>query len=146
MPQAATNGIEWLHSAFVFIRCTLGCIVYCINSSYSKYSLLKKASETSIILYNDVSSFRRKRLVFSDNNFQDYEFTRLNTHVKKEMSEELTIILSNNYYWNQLLDSNFGYIFTTDCTDYTDFSSQEATMAGCRTIRMAGAAEAQKSV
>ncbi len=42
--------------------------------------------------------------------------------------------------------SNFGYIFTTDCTDYTDFSSQEATMAGCRTIRMAGAAEAQKSV
>ena len=48
MPQAATNGIEWLHSAFVFIRCTLGCIVYCINSSYSKYSLLKKASEPSI--------------------------------------------------------------------------------------------------
>ena len=52
------------------------------------------------------------------------------------------------------MDSNFGYIFTTDCTDYTDFSSQEATMAGCRTIRMAGcrtirmagAAEAQKSV
>jgi len=29
MPQAATNEIEWLHSAFVFIRCTLGalCIV-----------------------------------------------------------------------------------------------------------------------
>ena len=45
-----------------------------------------------------------------------------------------------------IYDSNFGYIFTTDCTDYTDFSSQEATMAGCRTIRMAGAAEAQKSV
>ena len=44
-----------------------------------------------------------------------------------------------------VLYSNFGYIFTTDCTDYTDFSSQEATMAGCRTIRMAGAAEAQKS-
>ena len=57
-----------------------------------------------MILYNDVSSFRRKRLVFSDNNFQDYEFTRLNTHVKKEMSEELTIILSNNYYWNQFLE------------------------------------------
>ena len=51
MPQAATNGIEWLHSAFVFIRCTLGCIVYCINSSYSKYSLLKKASETSVTLF-----------------------------------------------------------------------------------------------
>ena len=46
----------------------------------------------------------------------------------------------------QYQNSNFGYIFTTDCTDYTDFSSQEATMAGCRTIRMAGAAEAQKSV
>ena len=45
MPQAATNGIEWLHSAFVFIRCTFRCIVHCINSSYSKYSLLKKASE-----------------------------------------------------------------------------------------------------
>ena len=88
----------------------------------------------------------RQAAFFSDNNFQDYEFTRLNTYEKKEMSEELTIILSNNYYWNQLLDSNFGYIFTTDCTDYTDFSSQEATMAGCRTIRMAGAAEAQKSV
>ena len=27
-----------------------------------------------------------------------------------------------------IYDSNFGYIFTTDCTDYTDFSSQEATM------------------
>ena len=48
MPQAATNGIEWLHSAFVFIRCTFRCIVHCINSSYSEYSLLKKASETSI--------------------------------------------------------------------------------------------------
>ena len=49
MPQAATNGIEWLHSAFVFIRCTFRCIVHCINSSYSKYSLLKKASETSVL-------------------------------------------------------------------------------------------------
>ena len=47
MPQAATNGIEWLHSAFVFIRCTLGCIVYCINSSYSKYSLWKNTSGPS---------------------------------------------------------------------------------------------------
>gem|GEM_PF-2884607 len=37
-------------------------------------------------------------------NFQDYEFTRLNTYKKKEMSEELTIILSNNYYWNQFLE------------------------------------------
>ena len=52
MPQAATNEIEWLHSAFVFIRCTFRCIVHCINSKYSKYwlrrakgSLLKKASE-----------------------------------------------------------------------------------------------------
>ena len=26
MPQAATNEIEWLHSAFVFIRCTLGAL------------------------------------------------------------------------------------------------------------------------
>ena len=48
MPQAATNEIEWLHSAFVFLRCTFRCIVHCINSSYSKYSLLKKASETSV--------------------------------------------------------------------------------------------------
>ncbi len=48
MPQAATNGIEWLHSAFVFIRRTFRCIVHCINSSYSKYSLLKKASEPLI--------------------------------------------------------------------------------------------------
>ena len=48
MLQAATNEIEWLHSAFVFIRCTFRCIVHCINSSYSKYSLLKKASETSM--------------------------------------------------------------------------------------------------
>ena len=39
-----------------------------------------------------------------DDNFQDYEFTRLNTYEKKEMSEELTIILSNNYYWNQFLE------------------------------------------
>ena len=29
MPQAATNEIEWLHSAFVFIRCTFRCIVHC---------------------------------------------------------------------------------------------------------------------
>ena len=45
----------------------------------------------------------RQAAFFSDNNFQDYEFTRLNTYKKKEMSEELTIILSNNYYWNQPL-------------------------------------------
>ena len=45
----------------------------------------------------------RQAAFFSDNNFQDYEFTRLNTYEKKEMSEELTIILSNNYYWNQFL-------------------------------------------
>ena len=45
----------------------------------------------------------RQAAFFSDNNFQDYEFTRLNTYEKKEMSEELTIILSNNYYWNQPL-------------------------------------------
>jgi len=38
------------------------------------------------------------------NNFQDYEFTRLNTYEKKEKSEELTLILSNNYYCNQLLE------------------------------------------
>ena len=43
----------------------------------------------------------RQAAFFSDNNYQDYEFTRLNTYEKKEMSEELTIILSNNYYWNQ---------------------------------------------
>ena len=61
MAQAATNGIEWLHSAFVFIRCTFRCIVHCINSSYSKYwlrrakgSLLKKASETSVIYLAEV--------------------------------------------------------------------------------------------
>ena len=48
MPQAATNEIEWLHSAFVFIRCTFRCIVHCINS---KYSLLKKASETSVLSF-----------------------------------------------------------------------------------------------
>ncbi|MBQ8710320.1 MAG: hypothetical protein IJ550_07075 [Bacteroidaceae bacterium] len=46
----------------------------------------------------------RQAAFFSDNNFQDYEFTRLNTYKKKEMSEELTIILSNNYYWNQFLE------------------------------------------
>ena len=45
----------------------------------------------------------RQAAFFPDNNFQDYEFTRLNTYKKKEMSEELTIILSNNYYWNQPL-------------------------------------------
>ena len=46
----------------------------------------------------------RQAAFFSDNNYQDYEFTRLNTYKKKEMSEELTIILSNNYYWNQFLE------------------------------------------
>ena len=38
----------------------------------------------------------RQAAFFSDNNFQNYEFTRLNTYEKKEMSEELTIILSYN--------------------------------------------------
>ena len=64
MPQAATNGIEWLHSAFVFIRCTLGCIVYCINSSYSKYSLWKNTSEplarrSQFFMNLIICSFRR---------------------------------------------------------------------------------------
>ena len=54
-------------------------------------------------LHRYVSSLRRKRLVFSDNNFQDYEFTRLNTYKKKEMSEELPKIGSNNNYWIKLL-------------------------------------------
>ena len=65
MPQAATNGIEWLHSAFVFIRCTFRCIVHCINSSYSKYSLLKKASsETSIyLLFGSVFPQRIERII-----------------------------------------------------------------------------------
>ena len=64
MPQAATNEIEWLHSAFVFIRCTLGCIVYCINSSYSKYSLWKNTSEplarrSQFFMNLIICSFRR---------------------------------------------------------------------------------------
>ncbi len=58
----------------------------------------------------------------------------------------LATFIFHSLIFSFLYHSNFGYIFTTDCTDYTDFSSQEATMAGCRTIRMAGAAEAQKSV
>ena len=38
----------------------------------------------------------RQAAFFSDNNFQDYEFTRLNTYKKKEMSEEFPKIGSNN--------------------------------------------------
>ena len=58
----------------------------------------------------------RQAAFFSDNNYQDYEFTRLNTYEKKEMSEELTIILSNNYYWNQPFDEvNLGGIFGNYC-------------------------------
>ena len=45
----------------------------------------------------------RQAAFFSDNNFQDYEFTRLNTYKKKEMSEELPKIGSNNNYWIKLL-------------------------------------------
>ena len=41
----------------------------------------------------------RQAAFFSDNNYQDYEFTRLNTYEKKEMSEEFPIIGSNNNYW-----------------------------------------------
>ena len=44
----------------------------------------------------------RQAACFSDNNYQDYEFTRLNTHVKKEMSEEFPKIGSNNNYWIKL--------------------------------------------
>ena len=40
----------------------------------------------------------RQAAFFSDNNYQDYEFTRLNTYKKKEMSEELPKIGSNNNY------------------------------------------------
>ena len=52
----------------------------------------------------------RQAAFFSDNNFQDYEFTRLNTYEKKEMSEEFPKIDfvelkvgSNNNYWIKLL-------------------------------------------
>ena len=44
----------------------------------------------------------RQAAFFSDNNFQDYEFTRLNTYKKKEMSEEFPKIGSNNNYWIKL--------------------------------------------
>ena len=49
-PNAA-SGNEWNRMATLSIRfysLHLRCIVHCINSSYSKYSLLKKASETSV--------------------------------------------------------------------------------------------------
>ena len=49
-PNAA-SGYEWNRMATLSIRfysLHLRCIVHCINSSYSEYSLLKKASETSI--------------------------------------------------------------------------------------------------
>ena len=44
----------------------------------------------------------RQAAFFSDNNYQDYEFTRLNTYEKKEMSEEFPKIASNNNYWIKL--------------------------------------------
>jgi len=44
----------------------------------------------------------RQAAFFSDNNYQDYEFTRLNTYEKKEMSEEFPKIGSNNNYWIKL--------------------------------------------
>ena len=50
----------------------------------------------------------RQAAFFSDNNYQDYEFTRLNTYEKKEMSEEFPKIGSNNNYWIKL-SSIIGY-------------------------------------
>ena len=60
-PNAA-SGNEWNRMATLSIRfysLHLRCIVHCINSSYSEYwlrrakgSLLKKASETSISMFN----------------------------------------------------------------------------------------------
>ena len=47
VPNAA-SGYEWNRMATLSIRfysLHLRCIVHCINSSYSEYSLLKKASE-----------------------------------------------------------------------------------------------------
>ena len=47
-PNAA-SGYEWNRMATLSIRfysLHLRCIVHCINSSYSSYSVLKKASET----------------------------------------------------------------------------------------------------
>ena len=41
----------------------------------------------------------------------------------------LATFIFHSLIFSFLYHSNFGYIFTTDCTDYTDFSSQEATMA-----------------
>ena len=83
MPQAATNGIEWLHSAFVFIRCTFRCIVHCINSSYSKYSLLKKASEplarrsqTSIELMFSFTAYKLLVIIFLLNRLTGYHTER----------------------------------------------------------------------
>ena len=58
----------------------------------------------------------RQAAFFSDNNYQDYEFTRLNTYKKKEMSEELTIILSNNYYWNQFLEILHSFLSFHRCS------------------------------
>ena len=59
IPNAA-SGYEWNRMATLSIRfysLHLRCIVHCINSSYSEYwlrrakgSLLKKASETSIMI------------------------------------------------------------------------------------------------
>ncbi len=61
-----------------------------------------------------------------DNNCQDYEFTRLNTYEKKEMSEELTIILSNNYYWNQLLEIIGNYCPRKQCGLPHDINQRES--------------------
>ena len=51
----------------------------------------------------------RQAAFFSDNNYQDYEFTRLYTYEKKEMSEEFPKIGSNNNYWIKLSSSIGNY-------------------------------------
>ena len=55
---------------------------------------------------------------------------------------EIFVVEESIRNFNKLF--KFRIFFTTDCADYTDFSSQGATMVEDRTIRMAGAAEAQK--
>ena len=59
----------------------------------------------------------RQAAFFSDNNYQDYEFTRLNTYEKKEMSEEFPKIGSNNNYWTEGSDA----FFNNEYFEYDEF-------------------------
>ena len=71
-------------------------------------------------------------------NYQDYEFTRLNTYEKKEMSEEFPKIGSNNNYWIKLssIIGNYRPRKTSRLRRKEETSLYKIILCGCLIIQI----------